>query len=273
MHAYETLVLERERGVATLMLNRPHARNALSAQMAAELCHALAHLRQDAQVRAIVLHGAGGAFCAGGDMRATHRAGPRTADAIEAGYDVFAQLTQQLHDMDRPVIAAADGVAFGAGFSLLLLCDIVLLSDRARLCMAFQRVGLVPDCGAMYTLPRWVGLQRAKELIFSARELGAEEAQAMGLALEVMPSENLMARAITLAHAFSQGSAAAQRMTKRGLNLSFDQPLSDMLALEGACQAIALSSDYVAQAAQRFATKQPPRFQWPAPGAAPEHGA
>lgn len=268
MHTFETLVLGRERGVATVMLNRPAARNALSAQMARELCEALATLRQDPRVRVIVLHGAGGAFCAGGDMGATHRAGRRSADTIEAGYDCFRQLTQALHDMDRPVIAAADGVAYGAGFSLLLLCDIVLLGSEARLCMAFQRMGLVPDCGAMYTLPRWVGLQRAKELMFSARELRAEEACALGIALEVLPPEALLPRALAMAHAFGEGSEAALRMTKRGLNASFDCTLSSMLALESTSQGIALASDYVAQSAQRFAAREQPRFQWPAAASA-----
>lgn len=258
-----TVLVQREGSVALLTLNRPAQRNALSRQMAQALSDALEALRQDPSVRALVLHGAGGAFCAGGDMGNTHRAGPRSPDSIEAGYETFAQLTRRLHAMDRPVIAAADGVAFGAGFSLLLLCDLVLLSERARLCMAFQRIGLVPDCGAMHTLPRWVGMQRAKELMFSARELDAPEALALGLTLEVLPAEQLLGRAMALAQRFAHASEAALRLTKRGLNMSHDLSLDAMLGLEGSAQAVALASPYVAESAARFVAKQPSRFQWP----------
>src|SRR5262249_38372575 len=141
----------------------------------------------------------------------------------------YRRLTLALHDFPRPVIAAVDGVAFGAGMSLALLADLVLLSDRARLCMVFQRVGLIPDCGALYTLPRLVGLQQAKALMLSAREIGAGEAVAMGLALEVVPAQQLHVRARQLAQAIAEGSPTALSITKQALDASLQSDLTTML--------------------------------------------
>jgi 2-(1,2-epoxy-1,2-dihydrophenyl)acetyl-CoA isomerase len=180
----------------------------------------------------------------------------------------YSRLTLALHGLEIPVIAAAHGVAFGAGFSLLLLADIVLLASNARLCMAFERIGLVPDCGALFTLPRSVGLQRAKELMFSAREITAEEARGMGIALEVLPADALLPRALQMAAAFRGASPVAQAMAKRALNASLQSDLGTMLSIEETSQAVALSGDYVAEAARRFAAKEPAQFRWPKAGAA-----
>lgn len=267
MNEFETILFRRDLGVATITLNRPTARNALSVRMANELCDALAAIRSDATVRAVVLHGAGNAFCAGGDVRATHQAGQRTSEDVHAVFECFRRLTMALHDMDRPVIAAADGVAYGAGFSLLLLSDIVLLSTRARLCMAFQRIGLVPDCGAMFTLPRAIGLQRAKDLMFSAREVQADEALQLGLAMEILPPEGLLPRAAQLANAFCGASPAAVRTCKRGLDASLQSDMETVLTMEAAFQSISLASEYTKEAASRFMAKQPLRFEWPLPTA------
>lgn len=263
MRKFKDILFRCDDGVAIITLNRPGSLNALSARMATELCNVFTDVQSDDEVRAVVLHGAGAAFCAGGDVRATHAAGHRTAEDISSVLECFRRLTTAMYMLDRPVIAAADGVAYGAGFSLLLLSDIVLLSSRARLCMAFQRIGLVPDCGAMFTLPRWVGVQRAKELIFSAREVRAEEALRLGLAMEITEPEQMMPRAIQLARAFCQASPDALRASKRGLNVALQSNLGATLALESASQAQALGSDYLRQAAENFSRKEPPLFRWP----------
>ncbi len=265
MVEFSTILFSVDSGVATLTLNRPKALNALSPLMADEIVQALALVRADESVRALVLHGAGGAFCAGGDVRNTKAAGPRPATQAYATMDRYKRLATDLHSLDKPVVAAADGVAFGAGFSLLLLADIVLLSDRARLCMAFQRIGLLPDCGALFTLPRAVGLQRAKELIFSAREINAAEAQGMGLALEVVAPEDLLPRALQMARAFSGNATMAFSLTKRALNVSMHSDFDSMMTLEASGQALALSGEYLEEAARRFAAKQPAQFVWPKP--------
>ena len=163
--------LSRDGDVATIVLNRPEARNALSVAMMDDLDQILFDIGRDASVRAVILTGAGAAFCAGGDVQRMNDSSEESPDARRARLRRAHRSVKALHALDRPVIAAVDGAAFGAGFGLALLCDIVLASTRARFCMAFGRVGLVPDYGSLYTLPRVVGLQRAKEIMFSAREI------------------------------------------------------------------------------------------------------
>lgn len=255
-------------GVATLTLNRPASLNALSRQMADELTDALTRLAAEPQLRVLVLRGAGDAFCAGGDVRDMAGHGARQATEALEGMARYRRLVLALHGFPRPVIAAVDGVAFGAGMSLALLADIVLLSDRARLCMVFQRMGLMPDCAALYTLPRLVGLQQAKALALSAREIDAAEAQAMGLALEVLPWRSLHARANELAAAIAKGSPTALSLTKQALDASLQSDLPTMLAMEASAQAIALASEAHRIAAQAFVRKEEPTYVWPARSAA-----
>jgi len=260
MNRHETILCELQDGIATLTLNRPKSLNAINRQMADEMTDALTRLAADASVRVLLLRGAGDAFCAGGDVRdmageMTNK-GPRSADEALEGMARYKRLTLALHDFPRPVIAAVDGVAFGAGMSLALLADLVLLSDRARLCMVFQRVGLVPDCGALYTLPRLVGLQQAKALALTAREIGAQEAQARGLALEVLPWQQLHARALQLAQDIAKGSPTALTLTKQALDASLQSDLPTMLNIEAASQAVALTTEAHRQAVQAFVRKR-----------------
>jgi len=261
----ETLLYTCEDGVATIVLNRPDARNALGATMVAELDTLLSQITRDDTVRAVILTGAGGAFCAGGDVRSMSAA-PRTPQMWRAGMRRVHRIVKALHALDRPVIAAVDGVAFGAGFSLALLADIVLVSTRARFCMAFGRIGLVPDYGALYTLPRVVGLQRAKEIMFSAREISAAEAVDLDIALEVLEPDALMPRARALAGVLASASPVALAMTKDALNGALDNNLDHMLELEAAAQGIAGTSDYARESFRRFAAKEPIQYQWPSAG-------
>lgn len=268
MTHYETILCEvpaAGEGVATLTLNRPASLNAISRRMADEMTDALTRLSADANVRVLVLRGAGDNFCSGGDVRDMAGQGLRCAEDALEGMARYRRLTLALQGFPRPLIAAVDGVAFGAGMSIALLADLVLLSDRARLCMVFQRVGLIPDCAALYTLPRLVGLQQAKALALSAREIGAAEALAMGLALEVLPWQQLHARALLLAATIATGSSTALSLTKQALDASLQSDLSTMLAMEAAGQAIALASEEHRTAAQAFVRKERPRYRWPAP--------
>lgn len=166
--------------------------------------------------------------------------------------------------LDKPVIAAVDGVAFGAGLSLALWADMVLVSDRARMAMVFHRIGLVPDVGAWYTLPRVVGLQRAKELVYSAREFGAHEALRMNLALEVHAPEQLLARALEIAHSLEGASPLALSLSKQALHASLQSDLTTMLDMEATGQAMAGASDYARESIRRFASREPAQFRWAA---------
>ncbi len=260
----QTIELTREGDLATIVLNRPQARNALSPDMMDAFDQVLFDIGRDAGIRAVILTGAGSTFCAGGDVQRMNSAADETPDARRARLRRAHRSVKALHALDRPVIAAVDGAAFGAGFGLALLCDIVLASNRARFCMAFGRVGLVPDYGTLYTLPRIVGLQRAKELMYSAREIDPLEAQRLGIVLEVTEPENLMPRARAIAQALAQASPTALSLTKDALNASLGSSLDTMLELEAAAQGIAGSGAYARECFRRFAAKERGPFQWPA---------
>ncbi|GAP38111.1 enoyl-CoA hydratase [Piscinibacter sakaiensis] len=255
--------LQRDGGVATIVLDRPGTKNALDVEMTDELTACLRDLQRDEDVKALVLTGAGGDFCAGGDVKGMGRSGPRNPEQRRAAMTRYRELTLALLGLDKPLVAALDGVAYGAGMSMALTADIVLVSSRVRLAMVFHRIGLVPDLGAWYTLPRVVGLQRAKELVFSAREVGAEEALRMGLALEVLAPEALLPRAQAIAQSFAGASATAMSLSKKALQASLQSELPTMLDLEALAQPIAAGSEYAAEAVRRFAAKEPAQFRWP----------
>ncbi|MEP6971782.1 MAG: enoyl-CoA hydratase/isomerase family protein [Betaproteobacteria bacterium] len=255
-------------GVATIVLNRPEVRNAISPAMMDELDQTLFEIGRDDTVRAVILTGAGAAFCAGGDVLRMNDAADESAEQRRARMRRAHRTVKALHALDRPVIAAVDGAAFGAGFGIALLCDIVLASNRARFCMVFGRVGLVPDYGSLYTLPRVVGLQRAKEIMFSAREIDPIEAQQLGIVLEVMEPEALLPLARTLAQALAQASPTALALTKDALNASLANSLESVLELEAAAQGVTGTSAYSRECFRRFAAKERSPFQWPAKPAA-----
>ena len=258
------LEISQQGSVLVLTLNRPEARNALSEAMVNDLESALRDVEAGREIRAVMLTGAGGAFCSGGDVRGMKERMANTDPEVRRlRMRRQHRLVKLIHDLERPVIAAVDGVAFGAGFSLALLCDMVVASTRARFCMAFGRIGLIPDYGALYTLPRLVGMARAKELLFSAREVDAQEAQSLGLVLEVVPPEQLMSRAMALAQGVSSASPAAVGMTKNALNRSLGMELHAVLDLEAQGQAMASLTDYHTNAIERMTAKEPLAFQWP----------
>lgn len=262
--SYRLIELDVSEGVATLAFNQPQRRNALSMEMRTEFAHAIDAVIDDDEVRAIVITGRGGSFCAGGDIS---QMSPDAIPDAQAGRRRMRRTLasiERLARCDKPVIAAVDGPAYGAGFGIALLADIILATPSARFCMSFMRIGLVPDCGAMYTLPRVVGLQRAKELMLTARELDCASAQAYGIVLEAVEPAQILARAQEMARALAGASANAAALTKTGLNQSLSLDLAAMLEYEAAAQGIAFTSDGHRVAAQRFLSRLPPLFQWPA---------
>ena len=192
-------------------------------------------------------------------IEASRRVGAPAIELHTGRYADAQTPTEVAEELKRIV----DGVAFGAGLSMALYADIVLVSTRARLAMVFHRIGLVPDVGAWYQLPRVVGLQRAKELIYSAREFGADEAVRMNIALEALAPEALMPRAMELARSLAGASPTAFSLSKRALAATLQSDLETMLDMEASSQAIALSSAYFREAIRRFAAKEPAQFCWP----------
>ncbi len=252
---------ERRGVTAVLTLASPATRNAFTPEVREGIAHAVASVEADADIRALIVTGSGGHFCAGGDIRAFADDQQRDGAQWRARMHTAQAWIADLINLDRPVIAAVDGAAFGAGFSLALTADFVLASTRARFCMSFMRLGLVPDCGAMFTLPRVVGMQRAKELMLSAREVHAIEAKALGIAMELHEPDALMPRALALAASFDGASPLAVSLIKRAMGGAGE--LSAVLDHEADAQALAFGSTYTRDAVQRFMNKQPVAFEWP----------
>ena len=249
-------------GIGTITLNRPEARNALSMDMRPYLATAIAQMRDDPQIYAVILTGAGGAFCSGGDISAMLDPA-RKGLAFRTGMRELHQWFPELVNLEKPVIAAVDGPAFGAGLSLALAADFVLATRRAKFCAVFGRIGLIPDLGAMHLLPRIVGQQKAKELVFTARTVEAEEAKQLGMVYEIVEDAAALTEAAqALARRFGDASTAAIGMAKTIMNQSFESDARTIAELESYGQAMARGSAYHQDAVQRFKDKQPLRFDW-----------
>ncbi len=257
---YATLRLERADAVATLTLNRPEARNALDAVMRQELAAALDELERDPEVRVLVLTGAGGHFCAGGDVKSMRERRYSAADG-RARVEALNRFVLRLVDFPRPTIASVDGFAVGAGCNVALACDLIVASDRARFGQVFARIGLVPDGGGTWLLPRLVGLARAKELIFTADVIDAAEAARIGLVNRVVPAAALAEETRRLAERIAAGPPLALRLAKRLVNRAVASDLAAALEAEAAAQAIAVTSEDHQEGLRAFFDKRAPRFR------------
>ncbi len=260
-HDYTALTYEVRDEVGLVTLNNPAQQNPFTPELMADLTHLTRSLQEETNLGAVVITAAGGTFSAGGDIKGMVSGHGPAAAGRRLVYQVH-DWFQPLFNLEIPVIAAIDGAAYGGGFAFALACDFVLLSDRARLCCVFSRIGLVPDLGCMYTLPRIVGLQRAKEIMFTNRALSPQECVDLGIAIAIYPPEQLLDEALKLAHRLCQGSTAAIGATKRIVNQSFNLDAAALLEMEAAAQGIFLKSDYHKDAVQRFANKEPLRFNW-----------
>lgn len=244
--------------VRWLTIDRPERMNAVPPSGWDDLRDAFDHFAAGDQ-RVLVVTGAGGNFCAGADL-AQDRGNPSVIDRY-AGMKAVARSATALHRIPKPTIAAVDGVAVGAGMNLALLCDIVLATDRARFSEIFARRGLTLDYGGSWILPRLVGMQRAKELALSGRMVDAAEAVAIGLALESVPVEHLVARVAELAEMLAEQSPIGQMFSKQNLNASLALSLTESLQLEGQAQAVCLASEDAREGFAAFLEKRAPRFE------------
>ena len=255
---YQTLIVETEGAVATLTLNRPQARNALDLTMRRELVGALDDIENDPSARVVILTGAGGHFCAGGDVKSM-QPGAASADG-RARVQALNKLVMRLVEFPRPVIAMVDGFAVGAGCNLALCCDFIVASDRAKFGEVFAKIGLVPDGGGSWLLPRLVGLARAKELIFTADIFDAAEAERIGLVNRVVPAAELVSVTRALAQRIAQGPTKVQAMAKHMLNRAASTDLESALDVEAFSQAIAITGPDHREGLAAFFEKRPPKF-------------
>ena len=262
---YTHILFDIREGIATITLNRPEARNALSPEMRTDLDHALEEIKERAgnEVRVLILTGAGGAFCAGGDVKSMG-ARLRSATMARATLRDSHKQMYELLNLEVPVITLIDGAAAGAGANIALAGDFVLATPRAFLMQAFVRIGLLPDWGGMYILPRLVGLQRAKELVFTGRRVYAEEAKEMGLVYDIVGQDTALEEARSFAARFRDAPTTAIGLAKNVMNQSFNLDHRALLEMEAMAQSIARSSDFHKEAIRRFTAKEPPLFNWEA---------
>jgi enoyl-CoA hydratase/carnithine racemase len=246
--------------VATITLNRPDALNALTVEMKVALREALERASEDAAVRAVVLTGAGRGFCVGQDLR-EHADGLAAGDlALRTVRDHYNPIVRALAAMPKPVIAAVNGPAAGAGASLAFACDFRLASDKANFMMAFARVGLGPDTGASWTLQRLVGYGRAMAMLMLAEPVSAEQALEMGLVNAVVPGDTLAGAAAELAAKLAAGPTVAYAGIRRAMETAAHADLATALETEAEVQAECGKTADHRNATEAFLAKQQPTF-------------
>ena len=260
--SYETVQLEMRDAVAVITLNRPAALNALTVELARELRASIAEARERG-ARAVVLTGAGRAFCAGGDLREMRQLAEKEG-RVEAFFDeplrVIHDCIRLIRETPLPVIAAVNGVATGGGCNFALACDIVLAAESAQFNQAFVKVGLTPDCGGTFILPRLVGWKRAAELLMTGDMVDARRAAEMGMINRAVADAELMPEALELASRLASAPTAALARIKRMLDASAANDLNAQLELEHEAQLQSGQTKDFREGVAAFIEKRPPRF-------------
>ena len=260
--SYESLIYESKDHVATLTLNRPDRLNALGGTLRDDLPAALTRAIDDPDVRVVVITGAGKGFCAGGDVKAMQdanaagRARP-LMDRVAPSRDRTVLL---MRDSPKPILAAVNGAAAGAGMNLALACDIRVASTTAKFSQAFVRRGLHPDWGGTYFLPRVVGMAKACEMIFTGEIIDADEALRLGIVSAVPPPERLLAATYELAARIAQGPPIAIRLARRALYHNVEADLRSALEFETFAQNICMETEDAREGIRAFTEKREPKF-------------
>jgi 2-(1,2-epoxy-1,2-dihydrophenyl)acetyl-CoA isomerase len=248
---FETILFESDDKVAKVSLNRPDALNAINNKMRQELIAAIEEIGNNDQYRVFVMTGKGKAFCAGGDVK-----GMGTQERpINPS-----QIILRLASLDKPVISAVNGVAAGGGCNLALAGDIILASDQARFIQSFVRIGLVPDWGGMYFLPRLVGMAKAKELMFTGESIDAKEAERIGLVSKVISMEEFEATVNSLAKKLAAGPPRSLSLIKKILNWGQPSDLKTVMELEYLAQGICRETEDHKEGLKAFKEKREPNF-------------
>ena len=254
----DTVLRDSSDGVLTLTLNRPDALNSFIVEMKDGLLAALKDAARDREVRALILTGAGRAFSAGQDLK--ERQAPGVADLGTELRTRYNPIILGMRRLEKPIVGAINGVAAGAGISIAMACDVILASDRASFVEAFSRVGLVPDTGSTWFLPRLVGYHRAAEMMFTAEPVDAATAERIGFVNRVVPPDRLMDEARSLAGRLASAAPLALGLAKRALDRGLDGTLEEALEYEAQLQSVAGRSSDHREGVAAFVEKRTPRF-------------
>ena len=254
---YNYLLFQKKDHIARISLNIPETKNALNLEVREELLALLTALRDDDAVHVVILTGTGTAFCAGGDLRTMEDVTPVAGRVrLKKGQ----RLIKSLVELEKPVIAAVNGTAAGAGVSLALASDMVLASEKAKFFISFSRIGLIPDWGQYYFLPLRVGITKAKELMITGDPVDAAEAVRIGLINRVVPHDRLETEVTSLAERLAHGPTQSYAMIKAALN-RWPASLDTFLEMESAMQAVLFNSDDFKEGRRAFLEKRAPRFK------------
>ena len=259
MPSYQTLLYNVTDGVCTITLNRPEVYNAFNEKMKEEFNDALKEAGRDAQVRAVVIRGAGDkAFCSGQDLKEHSGSKRSLKESLDKNYN---PMIRKIRTMEKPVIAMINGVAAGAGCSLALACDMRIMSTTAKLIEIFIRIGLVPDSGSHWFLPRLVGMSRAFEYAATGRDIPADEAERVGLVNKAVPPGALEVETLDLARRLAKAPTKAIGLIKRTLNKALASDLESILEYEALIQQIASGTEDHQEGLRAFLEKRQPVFK------------
>jgi 2-(1,2-epoxy-1,2-dihydrophenyl)acetyl-CoA isomerase len=256
----QTILYEASNGVGTITFNRPDSLNATNDEFYKELSGLIRNIAEDASVGCVIITGAGRGFCAGADVKSMNP-DMKLLARRKRHRGILADVLRPLVNLEKPVIAAVNGAAVGAGFNIALAADILIASEKAIFSQIFTKLGLVPDLGGMYLLTRVVGLNKAKELCFTARKVDAAEALSLGIANRVVPADQLMSAATALAQEIAGGPPTALAMIKTLLNKSSNSSLDQMLEYEGYAQTLAYTTPEHREGVAAFREKRAPDFR------------
>ncbi len=254
-----TVLLHKENGVGYITLNRPDKYNSFNREMAMELQEALDDCANDDEVRCIYLTGAGKGFCSGQDLAEAINPTPEEFERLVAEH--YNATILRIRNVEKPVVAAVNGVAAGAGANIALACDIVLAAAGASFIQAFSKIGLIPDSGGTYFLPRLVGMQRAAALMMTGEKVMAADAVAMGMIYKSFPDEVFEAEAKKMATMLAQMPTRGIGLTKRLLNSTFNHSIEGQLDMEMRTQVIAGSTHDFKEGVRAFLEKRKPVFK------------
>jgi len=245
--------------IGKITLNRPGKYHSFIKDMAIQLQNILDKCNENKSIRAIMITATGKAFCAGQDLaEATDKNGPSLTEIVENHYN---PIIRKIRNIEKPVIAAVNGVAAGAGASLALCCDIVLCNENATFIQAFSKIGLIPDSAATFFLPRLIGMQRATALMMSAEPIVASEALKMGMIYKIFSNDNFESSSLDFVSKLSQMPTKGLGLTKRLLNSSYSNNLEEQLEMEKQCQEIAGKTNDFDEGVQAFLDKRKPNFK------------
>ncbi len=259
--AYAFIETEIENGVMTVTLNRPEVLNSFHLAMARELCNALDIARSDKGVRAVVLTGAGRGFCAGQDLSAVPQGSDGRMDLGAIVRETYNPVIEAIRTLDLPVIAAVNGVAAGAGANLAIACDIVIASEKASFIQSFSNIGLVPDTGGTFFLPRAIGLPMATALMMLGEKVSAARAAELGMIYRVVPDDQFPSETRKLAESLAEMPTMGLAYSKRALNSSLSNDLAAQLRVEEEMQRLAGETHDFNEGVAAFREKRSPVFK------------